>query len=1056
MFASVRTKARGVTEATELLQRIDDRAWRGLPLELRWKIIPWVIDGGDLARAETLIDAMERERGESAKLIELRARIAGTRNDVTEQGRLLELRAERYPSTTSTVQLARFLLDQGEVDRAAELYDAVRQISGEQQQVQHLGAAIERALTPPSEIRARLQRELTADPNGFWPNVFMAAWLLDNDRADAARPLLHKVLVDAIELGYDSYLSRLAELLDRAGEPEIAADLRARMAAERERRRSELQEKIETALENVAESSADWEIEAPEAFTPAPSPKGEPSSSSDETASRLVEVAESFDGPLDPRVFDILQRDFGHTTLRDGQRHVIERVLAGVDTLGIMPTGAGKSLTFQLPAMLLPGVTIVISPLIALMKDQLESLPPRVRARSTVINSTLSFDETQHRLDEIRNGAIKLVYIAPERFRDHRFLRALQRVPISLAVIDEAHCINLWGSDFRPDYLFIPKALAELGDPPVLALTATATPTMANQIGVGLGRDLELVRVSLFRSNLFYSVETVRNREEKVSRLVEICRTLQGAGIVYVGSRKDAESLASTLCDRGVQAVPYHAGLDPGTRARNQERFMTGQTRVVCATVAFGMGIDKSDVRFIVHFSAPSSLEAYAQESGRAGRDGRGARCILLSTANDGTRLRQFARREQIKIESLRAVYAEIKRTRDGDWTVVDPRRIELALNDPDDDDQIDSRVALGIIEQAGLITRHPDAPVSYSLSRFMGQSRRDEVESTAPERYRAWIQELELPAVVGTAAACSALGVSPFELDRYLTEDPTLSVRGGNRGIAVHLLPPPPNIADRIEHLLDQSRRDNDRRIDLMMRYIQDREGYCRHVMLAAHLGERLPPCGTACDVCTGKVKPSTARTPREQSSRPTLADAEVLLEAASNLPFSMGKPGLARLLTGSTESKVREDRSEHFGALRHLTPHAIEKIVDELIEHDYLAYYQKDEYRLIEVTPKGRSARSVELPGSRIERRAQLSAMPEEFDPYSEEGKRYARLAEWRKQQMQSEGKAAFVIASNAQLREMALATPGSVTELAKVHGFGASRAERYGDDILRILGE
>ncbi len=767
-------------------------------------------------------------------------------------------------------------------------------------------------------------------------------------------------------------------------------------------------------------------------------------------------MAEHFSGPLDPRVFDVLQRDFGHTTLRDGQRQVIEQVLAGVDTLGIMPTGAGKSLTFQLPAMLLPGVTIVISPLIALMKDQLESLPPRVKAHSTVINSTLSFEETQHRLDEIRNGAIKLVYIAPERFRDHRFLRALQRVPISLAVIDEAHCINLWGSDFRPDYLFIPKALAELGDPPVLGLTATATPTMANQIGVGLGRDLEMVRVSLFRSNLFYSVETVRNREEKVTRLVDICRKLQGAGIVYVGSRKDAESLAATLCDRGVQAVPYHAGLDQGTRSRNQERFMTGQTRVVCATVAFGMGIDKSDVRFIVHFAAPASLEAYAQESGRAGRDGRGARCILMSTANDGTRLRQFARRAEIKIDALRDVYKEIKKTADGEWTVVDSRRIEMALNDPDSDDQIDSRVALGIIEQAGLITRHPDAPVSYSLSRFMGQSHQDEGGASAPERYRTWMQALELPAVVGTAAACSALGVSPFELDRYLTDDPTLTVRGGNRGIAVHLLPPPPNIADRIERLLDQSRRDNDRRIDLMMRYIQDREGYCRHVMLAAHLGERLAPCGTACDVCTGKVKPSSARAPREQSSRPTLADAEVLLDAAGNLPFSMGKPGLARLLTGSTESKVREDRSEHFGALRHLTPHAIEKIVDELIEHEYLAYYQKDEYRLIEVTPKGRAARSVELPGSRIERRAQLSAMPEEFDPLSDEGKRFARLADWRREQMKSEQKPAYVIASNAALREMALATPGSVTELAKVHGFGTARAERYGEDILRILGE
>jgi ATP-dependent DNA helicase RecQ len=1060
MFAGIRTKAPRVTATTDLLNRIDNRVWRSLPLELRWKILPWVIEIGELDRASSLIDAMERERGESAKLLELRARLAGVRDDATEQERLLELRMERFPSTTATVQLARFLLDRGEVDRAAELYEAVRQVSGEQQQVRQLGIALDRALTPPQELRARLQRDLTADPDGFWPNISMASWLLDNDRADAARPLLHKVLVDAIELGYDSYLTRLAELMERAGEPEIAADLRARSAAERERRRTELEQQIEAALETVESSSADWEIEETD-IVAAPGASSIASrvdipGYEDEPVSRVVEANETSRGPIDPRVFEVLQRDFGHTTLRDGQRQVIERVLSGTDTLGIMPTGAGKSLTFQLPAMLLPGVTIVISPLIALMKDQLESLPPRVRARSTVINSTLSFDETQHRLDEIQKGAIKLVYIAPERFRDHRFLRALQRVPISLAVIDEAHCINLWGSDFRPDYLFIPKALAELGDPPVLALTATATPTMANQIGVGLGRDLEMVRVSLFRSNLFYSVETLRNREEKVTRLVEICRKLQGSGIVYVGSRKDAESLAATLCDRGVQAIPYHAGLDAGTRARNQERFMTGQSRVVCATVAFGMGIDKSDVRFIVHFAAPSSLEAYAQESGRAGRDGRGARCILLSTANDGTRLRQFARREEIKIESLRDVYKEIKKAADGEWTVVDPRRIELALNDPDSEDQIDSRVALGIIEQAGLITRHPDAPVSYSLSRFMGRSQRNNDGFVAPERYRQWVEELELPAVVGTAAACSALGISPFELDRYLTEDPTLSVRSGNRGIAVHLLPPPTNIAERIERLLDQSRRDTDRRIDLMMRYIQDHEGYCRHVMLAAHLGERLAPCGTACDVCTGQVKPGTSRGARTQTSQPTLADAEVLLDAVANLPFGMGKPSLTRLLTGSTESKVREDRSEHFGALRHLTPHAIDRLIEELIEHGYLTYYQKDEFRLIDVTSKGRFARSVELPGSRIERRAKLSAMPEEFDPYSDEGKRYARLAEWRREQMKAEGKSAFVIASNAQLREIALAAPGTVDELARVHGFGTSRAERYGPDILRILTE
>ncbi len=1048
-----------MTEAAALLQRIDARTWRALPAELRWKIIPWAIEIGAFDDAAQLIETTERERGESARLLEFRARLAAAQNDIATQGRLLELRAERYPSATSTVQLARWLLDQGEVERATDLYEAVRQTSGDQHQVRQLGAAIDRALTPPGEMHARLRRELAADPDGFWPNISMASWLIDQDRADAARPLLHKVLVGATESGYPSSLTHLAELLDRAGDRQIAADLRTQLAEDREQRRIGFQAQIETALEQIGDSAAEWEIDD----TPSASPPDVRAGSQDRTAPDLfddlpdipaTEHEEKSVAPLDPRVFDVLQRDFGHTTLRDGQRQVIERVMSGIDTLGIMPTGAGKSLTFQLPAMLLPGVTIVLSPLIALMKDQLESLPPRVRARSTIINSSLDFGEIQRRLDEIRNGAVKLVYIAPERFRDHRFLRALQRVRISLAVIDEAHCINLWGSDFRPDYLFIPKAMAELGDPPVLALTATATPAMANQIGAGLGRDLTQIRVSLFRSNLFYAVETLRNREEKVTRLVEICRKLQGAGIVYVGSRKDAESLADTLCQRGVQAVPYHAGLAPDIRTHNQERFMTGRTRVVVATVAFGMGIDKADVRFIVHFSAPASLEAYAQESGRAGRDGRGARCILLATGSDGSRLRQFARREEIKIESLREVYKAIKQVADGEWTVIDPRRIDVALNDPDGDDQIDARVALGIIEQAGLITRHPDAPVSYSLSRFMGRSTREADGFVAPERYRSWIESLDLPAVIGTAVACSALTVSPFELDRYLTEDPMLDVRGGHRGVAIHLLPPPPGTAGRMQRLLDQARRDNDRRIDLMMRYIQDHEGYCRHVMLAAHLGERLPPCGNACDVCTGQAKPPSNRKVHEQSSRPTLADAEVVLDAARNLPFGMGIPSLTKMLTGSTESKVREDRSDHFGALKHLTPHGIGTIIEELVEHGYLEFYMKDEYRLLGVTAKGRNARSVELPGSRLERRTALQRNPAELDPGSDEGKRYARLREWRSEQMRREGKSAFVIASNAQLREMATLPPTSTGELANVHGFGASRAERYGDEILRIL--
>lgn len=587
----------------------------------------------------------------------------------------------------------------------------------------------------------------------------------------------------------------------------------------------------------------------------------------------------------------------------------------------------------------------------------------------------------------------------------------------------------------------------------MLAVTATATPRMANDIATGLGRELEIVRVSLFRPNLFYSVEEVRNREQKVTRLVELCRQFQGAGIVYVGSRKDAESLAATLGARGVQAIPYHAGLAPEIRAANQERFMSGRARVVVATVAFGMGVDKADVRFIIHFSAPASLEAYAQESGRAGRDGRGARCILLATPNDGTRLRQFARRNRIRIESLRSAYAEIKRAASGDWTVIDSHRLELALNDPDDGDGVDVRVALGILEQAGLITRHPDAPVHYAVARFGDSSPADD-RSTVPARVRAWLDTRAFPATIETASTCSALDISPFELDRYLSDAPNLAVRSGSRGIAIHLLPPPPNIAQRIEGLLARARRDDDRRIDTMMAYIQDRQGVCRHVILAAHFGERLQPCRDSCDVCTGTVASSTAREPRDRSSRATLADALLVLQAAQNLPYPMGKPSLIRLLTGSAESRVRNDRSDHFGAARHLTPHALDRLIDALVDHGYLAFYMKDDYRLLEVTAKGRSARSVELPDSPIERRSRLAEAVPDIDPGSDAGRRYARLAEWRRNQKDLEDKPAFVIASNAQLRAMATDPPATIDDLATISGFGASRAQRYGADILRIL--
>src|SRR5581483_557999 len=266
-----------------------------------------------------------------------------------------------------------------------------------------------------------------------------------------------------------------------------------------------------------------------------------------------------------------LRELFGYPSFRPGQAEIVAAALAGRDTLALLPTGAGKSLCYQLPAMLLEGVTLVVSPLIALMKDQLDGLPPAVAERSTLINSTLGRAEVEARLQRVADGEVKLVYAAPERLRQQPFLHALRRAGVALFVVDEAHCALLWGADFRPDYLFIPRALRALGEPPLLALTATATPAMQAELRRVLRRDLTVVTTGVLRDNLFLAVQRVANDEGKLRALAELCARERGPGIVYVSSRERAEELARFLRRKGVHAQPYHAGLAQETRARVQD-----------------------------------------------------------------------------------------------------------------------------------------------------------------------------------------------------------------------------------------------------------------------------------------------------------------------------------------------------------------------------------------------------------------------------------------------------------------------------------------------------
>ena len=359
---------------------------------------------------------------------------------------------------------------------------------------------------------------------------------------------------------------------------------------------------------------------------------------------------------MEMKPLDILKEYWGYDSFRPMQEEIVSAALDGKDVLAILPTGGGKSVCFQVPAMMREGIAIVVTPLIALMKDQVQNLNDK-GIRALCVNAGMGAREVETVLNNAAYGDFKFLYVSPERLGTRLFKNYVQEMNISFIVVDEAHCISQWGYDFRPDYLQIGN-LREMTDAPVIALTATATPAVAEDIMTRLRfEERTLLKTGFERPNLSY---IVRKCEDKLGQLLSICSSVAGTGIVYVRSRKKTEELAALLTANGISASFYHAGLGPDSRADRQGKWKNGSIRIMVCTNAFGMGIDKPDVRFVVHFDVPDSPEAYFQEAGRGGRDGKRSFAVLLWNSTDIKRIRQIGTVSFPSLEYIEDIYHKV------------------------------------------------------------------------------------------------------------------------------------------------------------------------------------------------------------------------------------------------------------------------------------------------------------------------------------------------------------------------------------------------------------
>src|SRR5215216_524613 len=625
------------------------------------------------------------------------------------------------------------------------------------------------------------------------------------------------------------------------------------------------------------------------------------------------------------RPLEVLAARFGFEAFRPGQEQVVESLLAGRSALAVFPTGAGKSLCYQLPALLLDGLTIVVSPLIALMKDQIDFLQ-RSGIDAARLDSSLDVAEQREIFDRLRAGSLKLLYVAPERFNNERFLAQLARARISLFAVDEAHCISEWGHNFRPDYLKLAERARELGAERVLALTATATPAVVEDIRAGFGIEAEdAVVTGFYRPNLTLLTTPVAARERDGLLVERLRERPPGSAIVYVTLQRTAVRVAEVLAEAGLPARPYHAGMATEERVAVQEWWAASPEGIVVATIAFGMGIDKADVRYVYHYNLPKSLESYSQEIGRAGRDGEASVCELFACPDDVPALENFAFGDTPTREALAGLLAEVFANDVG--AQFDVAEYDLAARH--DVRPLVLKTVLTYLELDGFLRQGTPFYAGYSLRLTSGSL--DDVFAAFDPARADFLRRLIAGGKTGRIwtsidpeRAAADLGEERSRIVAalgYLEQKALVELKPSDVRQRYTVLEHPGSLSQLVERLAERFDRREQAEIERIGRVLSlvTHDG-CQVRALVGYFGEtRAEPCGHCSFCLDGKAQELPEASPRPAPE--TVVDRRALEALQAEHPEALGEPRQrARFLCGITSpatTRAKLTREPLFGAL-------------------------------------------------------------------------------------------------------------------------------------------